>query len=114
MGNGNVASRISAVERDERGPLIRYQALQDLADKEQGTVLDLNHHRYKAVANRICVGFFSSLKLAFTKVDSTFPLWGTTWEQAAESESDLLNYVQDVVANRTFVRVAIQRKAQGA
>ena len=113
MGNGHTASRISAVERDERGPMIRYEALLDLAERDQGTALDLNHHRYKAVANRICVGFFSSLKLAFDEVDSTVPLWASTWEQSEEIP-DLVNYVQDVVANRTFVRVAIQRKAQGA
>ena len=112
MANGHTASRISAVERGERGPMILYEALQDLAEKDQGTALDLNCHRYKAVANRICVGFFSSLKLAFSEVDAAFPLWGTSWEQSPD-EADLINYVQDVVANRTFVRVPIQKKQAG-
>ena len=113
MGNGHTASRISAVERDERGQMVRYEALLDLAERDPGTALDLNHHRYKAVADRKCVGFFSTLKLAFDEVDSTAPLWGSTWEQL-DAPSDLVNYVLDVVANRVFVRVAIQRKAQGA
>jgi len=113
MPNGRTASRISAVERNERGQMVRYEALLNLAEKERGSALDLNHHRYKAVAKSICVGFYSSLKLAFDEVDSTAPLWGSTWEQL-DAPSDLVNYVQDVIANRIFVRVAIQRKAQGA
>jgi hypothetical protein len=112
MANGHTASRFDAIERNERGTMIRYEALLSLAEKERGTALDLNHHRYKAVANRICVGFYSSLKLAFDEVDSTAPLWGSTWEQL-DAPSDLVNYVLDVVANRVFVRVAIQKKAQG-
>ena len=111
MGKGNVASRISAVERDERGQMIRYEALLDLAERDQGSALDLNHHRYKAVANRICVGFYSSLKLACGEVDAAAPLSGSTWEQL-DAPSDLVNYVLDVVANRVFVRVVIQKQKQ--
>jgi hypothetical protein len=93
--------------------MIQYEALQDLAERDQGTALDLNRHRYKAVANRICVGFFSSLKLAFQEVDAVAPLWGTTWGQS-NGDSDRINYVSDVIANRIFVRVAIPKKQAGA
>lgn len=105
--------RMSKSYQHDDSQMVRYQALQELVLKDGGYALDLNCHRYKAVANRICVGYFSSLKLAFGEVDDAFPLHGTTWEQTVEP-ADFINYVLDVVANRTFVRVAVQKKVQGA
>jgi hypothetical protein len=94
----------SAVE-DDRGPMLRYKALVEMAENGP-TTLDLDRHRYKATAKGICIGYFSSLRLAMNEVDAITPIRRNTLWEVPEIVPDCNSYVVDVVKSIVYVRMA--------
>jgi hypothetical protein len=94
---------------DERGPMLRYRALIELAENGP-TTLDLDRHRYKATAKGICIGYFSSLRLAMDEVDAVTPFRRNTLWEAPETVPDCESYVVDVVKGTVYLRMAVKQE----
>jgi hypothetical protein len=101
----NHPPRMPRTVEDDRGPMLRYRALIEMAENGP-TTLDLDRHRYKATAKGICIGYFSSLRLAIDEVDAVTPFRRNTRWEAPETVPDCESYVVDVVKGTVYVRMA--------
>ena len=98
--------RMPRTVEDDRGPMLRYKALMDMAENGP-TTLDLDRHRFKATAKGICIGYFSSLQLARAEVDAVIPIQRNSKWEAPETVPACDSYVLDVVKGTVYMRIAI-------
>lgn len=92
---------------------LRYTKLLEIVTRDRGKNLDLGVHRFQAVAKGKCIGYFSTLNMAFGEVDGAIGgrlVLGPWTEVKVASD---VNYVEDLVAKRTYVRMSTKATDDG-
>ena len=101
-----------AMHDDEYVRKVQYTRLLEMAARDKGKNLDLMVHRFKAVGRGKCIGFFSNLNMAFKEVDRVVGrLVAGPWTEVKVTGN--VSYVEDLVARRTYVRMATKVSGDG-